>query len=172
MRIRAMTAAIMTAALAGCANEPIRYIPPGDRAVLESEARLGQDGAGGGTPLSVADMLARARGASQTQAANAAAAAAAPSRVVLRFTGDAVQPDSGQRAELAAFAAAHKPTDQAVVTARADSVDRGAFLGQRRAVAVSKALAGTWPDIAIRFDPNMPDGLVTVAVGANQSGTP
>ncbi len=147
--------------------------------MLEAEARLGQDGGGGGSGgITVDQLLAQVRhgaAAAQSAAAQSAAVqpvvaqAGAPSRVLLRFDGESVQPNPTQVAQLDAFASGHGGSP-VVVTSHADSIDEGAkLLDQRRAIAVSRELTGTLPDVTIRFDPDMPADLVVVSSAVEQA---
>ncbi len=140
--------------LAACSEDPMRRIPPTDRALLEAEARLGGASGQPGGRTTVADILARARGDTADGGA-----------LVLRFAGDAVQPDAGQRARLAAFAAQNRNAPVVVTGGRGDP----ALLGERRAVAVARALEGEVPGVVLRFASGAPADVVQIASGA---GTP
>lgn len=139
--------------LAACTDDPLRRIPATDRALLQAEARLG--GAGAAQPegrTSVADILARARGEG-----------AADGALVLTFPGEAVQPDSTQRAQLDAFAA--RGGRLVVIGGRGHP----AMLGERRAVAVARALEDQRPDVELRFASGAPPDQVRIA---REAGTP
>jgi hypothetical protein len=154
---------VMLLALSACSNPPMRYIPTADRSLLDAERRLGQDGdPADKSGVSVSQMLDRARNGDTTQVA----ATGPATRVLLHFDGDAVQPNSSQRAQLVSFASAHRSGPTVLVTSHADAVEAGAqLMDQRRAVAVSRELATSVPDVSIRFDPNIPEGLVVVSSG-------
>lgn len=143
--------------LTACSGGAMRYIPPGDRALLEAEARLGT---GGGQPqagrTTVEDLLARARGEAPRPVAG---------DLTLRFAGTAVQPDAAQREQLRAFAAARRGAGLVVTGGRGDP----AMLGERRAVAVARALEAEVPDIALRFASDAPPDQVRIA---RDAGTP
>lgn len=88
--------------LAACNLDPVRFIPPTDRSLLEAQARLGEDGAGRQTGrITVAELLAKARAE-----APGPQGPAARSGLVLRYTATEVQLDETQRRDLEAFAAA------------------------------------------------------------------
>jgi len=142
--------------LAGCTNDPIRYIPPGDRTTLQSQARLGESDAGAANgAISVDELLRRAK--------TNEAAPPPPSRILLHFDGATIQPDGAQRATLRDFA--ERLHARLVVSSRPGSFDDpGApLLGQRRAVAVSRELAPFATDVEMRFVPSLPPGVVMVA---------
>lgn len=162
-----LTAAVLTS----CSNPPMAYIPSSDRSMLEAEARLGRDNTGGGTGISVEQMLQRARRGDQPVAAPGAGAEAgqAQTRLLLHFDGDAVQPDDDQRSQIEAFATSHPGNESLTITSRGDGLGAGSqFLGQRRALAVSHALGEGRPNAVIRFDPDMPDGIVVVAAASHE----
>jgi hypothetical protein len=144
------------AVLAGCSDDPMRRIPPTDRALLEAEARLGTGGGQGAATgrMSVEDILARARGEAQGGAG-----------LTLRFADGAVQPDPAQRAQLAAFAARNRGGAILVTGGRGDP----AMLGERRAVAVARALEDAAPQVELRFASGTPPDLVQIA---STRGTP
>lgn len=148
---------------AACADDPIRRIPPTDRALLEAEARLGGAGQPGGR-TSIEEMLARARG----EAAADGTATAAPARdgaLVLRFQGQAVQPEPPQLAQLYAFAARAGGGRLVVTGGRGDP----ALLGERRAIAVARALEALGPPVELRFASGASPDAVQIASGG---GTP
>jgi hypothetical protein len=151
---RTLTVPVL-ALLASCASDPLRRLPATDRALLETEARLGTvGGQAGGGRTSVAEILARARG--DTPGAT---------NLVLRFAGMTVQPDGAQRNELAAFAARHRSGRVVVTGGRGDP----AMLGERRAVAVARALEAEAPAIELRFASDTPPDVVQIA---SEPGTP
>lgn len=140
--------------LAACSHDPVHYIPEVDRREAASEA------AG---PISVDQLLARLR-------SNAATAPAAmPGRIVMRFTENTVQPDADQRETLRQFAAASLAARQpVVVSSRPGSFDDPGqkVLGQRRAIAVARALSSVAGDVETRFDATLPANVVVVTQGA------
>ena len=141
--------------LLACSPEPIDYIPPTDRALLQAQARLGGSGADAG-PVSVADMLSRAR--------NSPAAPAASAPLVLQFAGDAVLPDESQKQSLARFAAAAKGRRITVVSRRGGFEDGTALLGQRRALAVAHEVSPDGSDVELRFADGAPADSVVVSL--------
>lgn len=155
-------------AMAACSHDPIRYIPEADRNMLQAQARLGNGGDGGNASISVDEMLRRAKEGDATKPA--------PTRVVLHFGADAIQPDAAQRDTLRAFAAtagaatAGPPT--VVVSSRPGSFDDPGtpVLGPRRAVAVSHELAAMVADVRVKFEPSLPPDVVVVSLGG--SGSP
>ena len=144
-------------ALSACSPEPIDYIPPTDRALLQAQARLGGSGADAG-PVSVADMLSRAR--------NAPAAQAASPPLVLQFAGDAVALDEAQKQSLAHFAATAKGRRITVLSRRAGFEGGAALLGQRRALVVAHELSPDGGDIELRFADDAPADSVVVSLAA------
>lgn len=143
-------------ALAACAPEPIEYIPPHDRTLLQAEARMG--GAGGGTgAISVDQMLqrARARPDSSTTA----------SRLVLQFSGETVALDDAQKQSLAQFATSAQGRPVTVLGQRANSAS---MLGQRRAVAVARVLSASLPAVEVKFSPEIPPDAIIVSTDAGQ----
>ena len=145
------------ALLAACTDDPLRRIPPTDRALLQAEARLGGPGAqpAGDGRTSVAEILARARGEG----------GGAERGLTLRFLGGTVQPDQAQRAQLAAFAARGGGGRVVVTGGRGDP----ALLGERRAVAVARALEAEVPGVELRFATGQPSDQVQIA---REPGTP
>lgn len=143
------TPTLLLLPLAACGSDPMRYIPAGDRAVLQAEARLGAAQAQPEGRLSVAEMLARARGSDGAEGA-----------LTLRFAGAEVQPDAAMRARLAGFAAANRGRAVVVTGGRGDP----ALLGERRAVAVARALEAEFPGVELRFADAPPDA-VQIATG-------
>lgn len=137
--------------LAACSYQPMDYIPPTDRALLEAQARLSPSGNGQG-PISVKEMLNRARD-SQADAEHP---------LVLTFVGDTVQPDAAQVQLLQQFAA--KVHGQAVtVTSQPGGFDDpGSLLGPRRAVAVAHELSASLPTVGVRFSAEAPAHAVVV----------
>ena len=158
---RGVLVGVALVGLAACSHEPMEYIPPGERDLLKAQARLGESG-GGSQPVSVDEMLQRARG----QAQASAAAAADSKRLVVQFTGDAVQLDDAQRKSLDAFGAAVGNLPVVVTGQRGSFGGASPLLGQRRAVAVANALSATLANVDVRFMPNVPDNVVVVAVGS------
>lgn len=153
--MRRALAALTLLLPAACADDPLRRIPATDRALLEAEARLGTaPAAPGGGRTSVSDMLARARGDAPGTAS-----------LALRFAGDVVQPDTTQRAQLAAFAAQNRGARMVVTGGRGDP----ALLGERRAVAIARALEAEAPAVELRFATGAPPDVVQIA---SEPGTP
>jgi len=150
----------LLALLAACGDNAMRYIPPSDRALLEAEARLGR-GAPAGTDgrTTVADLLARARGEGGGGAETRTGA------LTLRFEGTEVQPDAVQRQRLRAFATANRGARLVVTGGRGDP----AMLGERRAIAVARALEPDAPDVQLRFASGGGAELVQIA---RDAGTP
>ena len=147
--------------VAACTDDPLRRIPPTDRALLEAEARLGSTGQPGGR-TSIEEMLARARGEG---APAGTAAAPRDGALVLRFDGQAVQPEPPQLAQLYAFAARAGGGRLVVTGGRGDP----AMLGERRAIAVARALEALGPPVELRFASGAPPDAVQIASGG---GTP
>jgi hypothetical protein len=153
-RIAACTMAVLAAA---CSHDPIRYIPETDRTMLEAQDRL-NGGQGTGEAISVDEMLRRAKSSGDSKAA--------PSRVVIRFDGDTVQPDAAQRDTLRRFAAQAHTASLTVSSHPGSFDDPGSpVLGQRRAIAVSRELSDVVPDVQVRFEPGLPPGVVVVSQG-------
>jgi len=149
--------------LAGCAQEPMQYIPPTDRALLQAQARLGESGSPQGA-ITVADLLRRARPADGQ--------AAAATRLVLQFVGDTVIPDEAQKQSLARFSAAAAGRAVIVTGQRGGFEGTSGLLGQRRAVAVAKSLADSQPDVEVRFSSDTPADTVIVSTGIVTTGSP
>ena len=151
-------------AVACAQSDPMRYIPQGERNLLQAEARLGDTPgrtATGGR-ISVDELLARAR----TAEAGAGARQAEP--LVLRFTPGAVQPDAAQREAIERFAARAAGAPRVVVVGRRAATLAGpeALLGQRRAVAVARLLEPSLPEVETRFEPGVAaDEILLVAGG-------
>lgn len=146
-------------ALSACQNDPIRYIPPEDRTLLQTQARLDAS-PGEGKGITVQEMLQRAK--------TNAAGPVPSSRVLVRFLGGAVEPDAAGQEQLRAFAAQlPAPGLPVVVSSRpGDFTDPAApVLGQRRAVAVSRLLAGRVGNVQLRFDAALPPDVVVVRAG-------
>jgi hypothetical protein len=142
-------AVLLCVLLAACASDPVSLIPAADRRAAEAPS----DG-----PITVEEMLARARTAPS-------ASPTVPGRLLVRFDGEAVQPDAAQRGQLHDFAAAAQTARQALlVTSRPGSFeDSGApVLGQRRAVAVARELSAVVDNVNVKFDPAIPPGVVVV----------
>jgi hypothetical protein len=144
--------------LAACTHEPMDYIPQGERTLLKAQARMGEGGVSG-QPVSVDEMLQRARGQSQ-------AASADRQRLVVQFSGDAVMLDDAQRKSLTAFSAAVGNAPVVVTGQRGGFAGGSPLLGQRRAVAVANALSVTLTSVDVRFVPNIPDNIVVVSTGS------
>lgn len=90
---------IVLLVLGGCSHDAIRYIPETDRTALQVQDRLGGNGSGAPAgKISVEEMLRRAR-------TGDAITNAAPSRILIKFQGQQVQPDQTQRDTLRRFAA-------------------------------------------------------------------
>ena len=145
-------------AVAGCSHDPILYIPSTDRTMLQAQARLGNADDGGKGPISVDEMLRRAK---QGDSGPAAA-----SSVVLHFGGDTVQPDAAQRDTLWRFAT-KTGAETLVVSSRPGSFSDPAtpVLGPRRAVAVSHELSAIVPNVQVRFEAALPPDVVVVSLG-------
>ena len=143
-------------ALAACSPEPIEYIPPHDRTLLQAEARMG--GAGGGTSaISVEQMLQRAR----TRPDSGVMA----SRLMLQFSGEAVALDEAQKQSLAQFANGAQGRPVTVLGRRANSAS---MLSQRRAVAVARVLSASLPAVDVKFSPDVPPDAIIVSLDAGQ----
>jgi len=149
-------------ALGACAHEPMDYIPPSDRTLLQAQARMG-DGSVAGQPISVQDMLQRARGHADSVADGR--------RLVVQFSGDAATLDDAQRQSLAKYAAAAGGAPVTVTGQRAGFTGNAALLGQRRAVAVARLLSETLPVVDVRFVADLPDNIVVVAPGTSGPGS-
>jgi hypothetical protein len=147
----------MAVLAAACSPDPIRYIPETDRTMLQAQDRLGH-GDGNGQPISVDEMLRRAKTTGESNEP--------PSRVMIRFDGDAVQPDSTQRDTLRHFAEQAHAGSLTVTSHPGSFDDAGSpVLGQRRAIAVSRELSEVVADVQMRFDPGVPAGVVVVSPG-------
>jgi len=147
----------MAVLIASCSHDPIRYIPETDRTTLETQDRLG-GGLGSGGPISVDEMLRRAKSSGSRNAA--------ASRVVIRFDGDTVQPDAAQRDTLRRFAAQVGAGSVTVSSRPGTFDDTGSpALGPRRAIAVSRELSDVVPDVQMRFEAGLPPGIVVVSLG-------
>ena len=162
--MRCLALLLVSIALAGCSNDPVRFIPVQDRTMLQAEARLGEGSASAPKgAISVAELMAQARGAGGATGSGAT--------TVLRFDTGAVQPDAAQRETIHQFAQAQPGAASATVASRPGNFDDG-VIGQRRAVAVSRELANYIPDVAVQFNPQLPDGVVVLSRGAaNQTRT-
>jgi len=131
----------------GCASQdPLAAIPAHERALLQAEARVA-------TPTdrrgAVAAMLERARGVG-------------PAPLLLRFEGEATQPDTAQRAALARFTEAARSASRVEVVARPGLGAGAMMLGPRRAIAVARLLEGEGREVTMRFDSAMPADAVRV----------
>jgi hypothetical protein len=149
--------------VAACNPDPIRFIPPTDRTLLEAQARLGE----GGTArqpgrITVAELLAKARAESP-----AAQGPAARSGLVLRYTATQVQPDDAQRRDVEAFAAAVRGAPLVTVASRPAGFAGGdsSLLGERRALAVARLIRPEVPNVELRFEAAVPPGEVVVLLG-------
>lgn len=161
MRLLAPTL-MLALLLGGCSHDPIRYIPQTDRAMLQTQERLG-DGQSAAGPITVEEMLRRAKASEPAKAAS--------EKVVIRFNGEAVQPDAAQRDQLQRFAISlPNKTVPVVVSSRPGSFDDAgaAVLGQRRALAVSRTLSGLLPDITVRFEEMLPPDIVVVSLDSQK----
>jgi hypothetical protein len=142
---------------AACSHDPIRYIPETDRTMLQAQERLG-NGDGAGQPISVEEMLRRAKTTGESKAP--------ATRVVIRFDGDTVRPDAAQRDTLRRFAAQAHAGSLTVISHPGNFDDAGSpVLGQRRAIAVSRELSDIVADVQMRFEPGVPPGIVVVSLG-------
>lgn len=162
----AVPCAALALGLAACAHDPIRYIPPEDRTALEAQARL-SSAPGDGQGITVDQMLARAK--------TSAATPAPSSRILIRFEGEAVQPDAAGQEQLRAFAARLPSAAMPVVVSSrpGEFGDPGSpLLGQRRAVAVSRVLAGSSNNVEVRFDTALPPDVVVVSTGLSRTAAP
>lgn len=145
-------------ALVACSHEPIGYISPTDRNLLPAQARLGGSGGPPGQPVSVNEMLARARGAKD--------APAHTGRLMLQFNGDTVTLDDAQRKSLDDFATAAGARPVKVSARKGGFSDSDARLASRRALAVAHALTARLPDVDVRFIPALPADVVVVGFAA------
>lgn len=138
--------------LAGCAaGDPLRAIPSHERNMLEAEARVAT--AGQDRRAAVNAMLARAR-------------ADDPAPLVLRFEGEAIQPDAAQREAIARFANAARGAPTVIVAAQPGLGGARNMLGARRALAVSRLLEGQFPEVELRFETALPAEVVRVLLPA------
>lgn len=152
-----LLAGTLAALAAACSHDPIRYIPETDRAMLQAQDRLG-NGDANGRAISVDEMLRRAKSTGDSKAP--------ASRVMIRFDGDAVQPDTAQRDTLRRFAEQAHAASLTVTSRPGSFEDAGSpVLGQRRAIAVSRELSGVVADVQMRFEPGLPPGVVVVSLG-------
>ncbi|MFZ4408605.1 MAG: hypothetical protein ACOYOH_14770 [Paracraurococcus sp.] len=152
--------------LAACNPDPIRFIPPTDRTLLEAQARLGEGNAGRQPPgrITVAELLAKARAAAPT-----GAGPGQPPRtgLVIRYTPTQVQPDEAQRQQVADFAAAVRGAALVTVASRpaGKQGNDASLLGERRALAVARLLQPEVSNVEIRFESAVPTGEVLVLLG-------
>jgi hypothetical protein len=131
----------------GCApTDPLRAIPAHERVMLQAEARMA---APADRRSTVAAMLERARGPG-------------PAPLLLRFEGDATQPDTAQRTALARFTEAARGAPRLVVAARPGLGADAMMLGPRRAIAVARLLEAEGREVEMRFDTAMPVDQVRV----------
>ena len=143
--------------VAGCTPAPIDYIPAQERAMLQSQ---GHAGGAGGRPISVDQMLQRARTPEQSQAE--------VSQLLIHFENGAVMPDDAQKQSIDHFAAAAQGETVTVVGQKGEVSGPYALLGQRRAVAVARLLSVRIADVQVRFQADQsPDSvaITTDAVG-------
>jgi hypothetical protein len=151
--------------VAGCSNDPIRYIPEADRNMLQAQERLG-NGDGHGSPITVEQMLRGVKAANAGAGAGAAAGAAPVNRILLRFDGDSVLPSEDEVDRLHRFALSANASSLTVSSRPGNFDDPGSpVLGQRRAIAVSRELTGLVPDVQLHFDPALPPDVVVVSRG-------
>ena len=140
-------ALMLTLLLAACSPDPVKYIPEADRRDL---------GPNPGTPITVDQLLARARLAEPNAA----------SRMVVRFDGAVLTLTEAQRAELRKFAGGVAARKLLVSSRPGAFDDPGApVAGQRRAIAVSRELTTAGGDVEMRFDQALPPGVVVVTQG-------
>ena len=158
-------------ALAACEHEPMEYIPPADRAMLQAQARMGEAGSAA-RPVTVDEMLARAKASSAGGTAKTQGGTPAP--LVLQFSAGAVQPDEAQKQSLTGFATAARGRPIAVIARPSAPGGETALLGQRRAMAVARALQPSVPDVDLKFTPDAPPDVVVVRLesGDMQRATP
>lgn len=152
-------AVLLCLLLAACSQDPVHFIPEADRRAGATE------GAG---PISVNEMLSRVRTSDSTEHETAG-------RIIMRFAGDAVQPDAEQREALRQFATAAITARQpVVVSSRPGGFDDPGqkVLGQRRAVAVARELSSVAGDVETRFDAALPPDVVVVTQGASPAAPP
>ncbi|TDH63057.1 hypothetical protein E2C06_08675 [Dankookia rubra] len=149
--------------LVACAPDPIRFIPPTDRTLLEAQARLGEGGAARQPGrITVAELLAKARAESP-----AAQGPAARTGLVLRYMAAQVQPDDAQRRDVEAFAVAARGAALVTVASRPAGYDGGeaSLIGERRALAVARLIRPEVPNVELRFEAAIPQGEVLVLLG-------
>jgi hypothetical protein len=146
---------------AGCAHQPMDYMPQNEKDALGAQAHLGLDGGGQGAGAGhtdVAGMLAAIRARDGDQAGLPAFSGA----TVLIFRGSDVQPDESQRMEIRQAAAGlHGPVE---VSGHSDGVGGDhPLLGERRVLAVAKDIIPAAGAVTVRFDQSIPDGTVRIA---------
>lgn len=169
---RAIAILAALAPVAACQQAPMAYIPATDRALLESQARLGSDAAGASTDrtgrLSVDDMLRAARGGAEgvpDGAQGVGAVAGGPlTRVhggarLVPFEGERLVPEESRRAAVLLAAREARLSGKVIVTGGGERLG----LGQRRAVAVATMLEAQIPGTEVRFDAELPPGQVTIS---------
>ncbi|MFC7474212.1 hypothetical protein ACFQS7_07605 [Dankookia sp. GCM10030260] len=163
--LRCVSLLLSLALLAACNPDPMRFIPPTDRTLLEAQARLGESGATRqpGGRITVAELLAKARAESV-----APQGPAAQTGLVLRFTATQVQPDDAQRRDVAAFAAAMRGAALVTVASRPAGFEGGdaSLIGERRALAVARLIRPEVPNVELRFEAAIPAGEVLVLLGS------
>ncbi len=154
--------------LAACEHDPIEYIPPTDRALLEAQARLGDAHTGSGA-VSVDAMLARAR-TPPAPSPSAPSGQQALLPLVLQFAASAVAPDEAQKQSLSAFAASAQGKPVMVISRPGKLAGTAALLGQRRALSVARALTPPLTDVQLRFSEDAPPDTVVVSLEGAQPG--
>lgn len=133
----------------GCApTDPLRVIPAHERTMLQAEARLAAPTDRRGA---VAAMLERARGPG-------------PGPLLLRFEGEATQPDAAQRNAIARFSTAASGAPRILVAARPGLGADAMMLGPRRAIAVARLLETEGREVEMRFDTALPVDTVRVVL--------
>lgn len=159
-----LAALAVLAALGGCAHQPLDYIPPTDRSLLEAQSRLGADRQAAAGGISVDRLLAQARAAD--------ADVGSDGRLVLTFPPEAASPDDAQRARLRAFAASLGGAPVEIAATRREPGADPAMLPQRRAVAVAHVLGETVKDVTIGFSTTIPPDRIVVQRAAAPAAPP
>lgn len=144
-------ALILTLLLAACSPDPVKYIPEADRR---------DPGPNPGAPITVDQLLARARLADPTKPG-------IPGRLLVRFDGTALALTEAQRSDLREFANRITMPRKLLVSGRPGGFDDpGApVIGQRRAIAVARELTAAGAEVEMRFDTALPPGVVVVTQG-------